>query len=410
MSFPVQPAPAQLGAFAALRHRDLRLYLPTVFGEGLGREIQSAAILWQIYELTSSPLHLGLIGLAEGIPVLVFSLLGGVIADSVDRRRFIVLTQGLAGLLSLALAALSATGLVEVWHVYLIVGASSILSALVSPARTALVASLVPRHHLLNAFGLERTARKASRLVGPALAGVLIAWLGVGATYGLNGAVYLLTLTALGLIRIGSQISVRGRSPLKSLLEGVSFVRCRTIIMVLVTTDLIVTVIGGYRVLLPVFARQFGVGPEGLGLLLSAPAVGGLVGGGVIIWLQDVRYKGLLMVASILAYCGALVVFAVSPWFSLSLLATAVLGGFDAAQALLRTTVVQTMTPDELRGRVSSLSSLVTQGVPAIGRAQSGLLAALVGAPLALLAGGIAGAIVILSIAVWRRDLRSADL
>lgn len=397
-------------AVAALENREFRLFYPTVLGDAIGSMFQQTAVLWQVYELTSSALHLGLTSLGEGLSILAFSLVGGVIADGMDRRRLIVTTQALAGVLNLALAGLTATGQVQVWHIYVFAMSNAALTATSGPARTALVASLVPRHHLLNALTLNFTARRVARLAGPALAGFSIALFGVATTYAINGAVYLVTLTALAAIRLAPSNSGRGESPLKSLLDGLSFVRRRSVIGVLVAMDAVAMLFGSFRVLLPVFARDLGVGAEGLGLLLSAPAAGGLLAAGVVMSLGEVRRKGLLVLGGLLAYCAALSLLAVSAWFWLSLLATGALGAADAFQAILRNAAIQAITPNELRGRVTSFQTTFTMGGPALGRAQLGGLATLLGAPLALLLCAVVCAAVLLGIAARWPELRKADL
>ena len=174
--------------------------------------------------------------------------------------------------------------------------------------------------------------------------------------------------------------------------------------------DLADVFFGSYRALLPVFASRLGVGPEGLGLFLSAPAAGALVGATFILMLGNVRYKGLLVAAGILAYCASLAVLALSPWFLLSLGTTVMLGFFDSIQATPRNAIIQSITPDELRGRVSSFQRMLTNGGPALGQAQSGAVATLIGAPLTLMVGAIICTVTILGILGKRRDLRAAEL
>ena len=397
-------------SLGALQYRDFRLFYSALLSAALGSQIQTTANIWQVYELTDSSLHLGLTGLARGLPILAFSLVGGVIADRVDRRRFIMLAQAINGLLAVALALLTATGRIQVWHIYLFTMISSALTAFSAPARNAIIPNLVPQTLLLNALGLNSTVWQMSHLVGPALAGTCIALFGLPTTYMMNGAAHLVTLAALAVMHLGP-LPARPRQPaLKSLLEGLSFVRYQSIILVLLAMDSAAVFFGSYRILLPVFARELGVGAEGLGLLLSAPAAGSLLGAAVIMSLGDVRYKGLFVVSGILAYCLFLVLLAASPWFFLSLLVTLALGFFDSLQAVPRNIVIQSITPNELRGRVSSFQSMLTNGAPALGHAQSGAVAALIGAPLAIVTGAVICAAVILGMAATRRDLREPAL
>jgi len=395
---------------AAFRHRDFRLFYASLVAAAVGAQIQTTANLWLIYQLTGSPLHLGLTGLARGIPILVFSLAGGVIADRMDRRRLLMITQAIAGLLSLALALLTATGRIQVWHIYVITLLGSSMNALHGPARNAMIPSLVPKEELLNALSLNSTVWQMSTLIGPALAGACIALFGLPPTYGMDGTAHLVTLTALSTIRVRPMLSPRTQSILKSLVEGIRFVGSQSIIVVLLTMDCAATFLGSYRALLPVLADHLGAGAHGLGLLFSAPAAGSLLGSAVLMSLGNVRYKGLFVVGGVVGYCLCLLMLAMSGWFPLSLLAASGLGFFDSVQAIPRNAVIQLMTPDGLRGRVSSFQRMMTNGIPALGQAQSGAVAALLGAPLALAAGALTCTAIILGLLAARRDLRAADL
>lgn len=394
----------------ALRYRDFRLFYFALVVAALGGQIQSTANMWLIYELTDSPLHVGLTGVARGIPILLFSLMGGIIADRLDRLRLILTTQAILGSLSLSLAALTATGHVRVWHIYLITLLGSTMTALHGPARTAIIPNLVPKEYLLNALSLNSTVWQMSNLLGPALAGTCITLFGLSTTYLIDGTAHAVTLVALLRIRPGEAPTSPPQSVLQSLVEGLSFVRSQSIILVLLVMDSAAMLFGSYRALLPVMARNLGLGAEGLGFLLSAPAAGALVGSAVIMSLENLRYKGLLVVGGILAYCLCLVMLATSSWFPLSLLAAIGLGFSDSLQSIPRNTVIQLMTPNELRGRVSSFQKIITNGAPALGQAQSGALATVLGAPTALAAGALTCAAVTLGMIAARRDLRAADL
>jgi MFS family permease len=402
--------PSLRRALVALEYRDFRLYYIALVVARVGEQLQATATMWQVYELTSSPLHLGLTGLARGIPIIVLSLIGGVIADRVDRRRFIIVSQGIVGALALALAALTATNLVDVWHIYAVILVSSALNAISAPARQAIIPNLVPREHLLNAIALNSTVWQISNIVGPALGGVSIALFGLPVTYAVNGLLHLITLGALVGMHLGVMPPRPRESPLRSFLDGFAFVRYQSIILVLLAMDSAATFFGAYRTVLPVFARDLGVGADGLGLLLAMPAIGGMLGATVIMSLGDVRYKGVLVTVGILAYCAALVLLALSPWFYLSLLATLLLGMFDSTQATPRNALIQAITPDELRGRVSSLQTMLTNGVPSMGQTQVGAVAAIIGAPLTVIVGAVACAAVVLGIAAKRKDLWDPNL
>jgi len=406
-----QDRPSLRRAVAALQHRDYSLFYLGLVVAAVGSQLQQIANIWQIYEMTNSPLHLGLTGLARAIPVIGLSLMGGIIADRVNRRQVVLIAQGVSGLTALALAGLTYTGLIDVWHIYATILVSGTLMALSAPARSAIIPNLVPRHHLMNAIALNATVWQIANIVGPAVGGLLIAAIGLGATYLTNGAAHVVTLVALAMIHMGPLAVRQRQSAYRSLVEGLSFVRRNSVILALLGTDAAATFFGHYRVLLPFVAANVGIGgPEGLGLLLAAPGVGSLLGAGAIMSLGDIRYKGLVAVTAILGYCVALVLLAISPWFLLALLVSGALGLLDSLQATPRNTVIQAITRDEVRGRVSSFQQMLTSGVPSLGQAYVGALAAVIGPPLALVTGAAACVAIVVGITARRPDLRARDL
>ncbi len=197
---------------------------------------------------------------------------------------------------------------------------------------------------------------------------------------------------------------------MKALAEAMSFLKKRSIIPILLAMDSAAMFFGAYRILMPIFADNLGVGAQGLGLLLSVSGMGAILGAGVIMSLGDVRYKGRYVLIGILAYCAGLVGLAVAPWFTLALLMSASLGFSDSVQAIPRNTVIQAITPDEIRGRVSSFQSMLTNGVPSLGQMQVGAVAALIGAPLTLIVGAVLCAATVISVVSARSDVMSRDL
>jgi MFS family permease len=416
--------PSLRRAVVALQHRDYRLFYIALLAAALGGQLQGTASLLQIWDLTGSPIHLGLIGLARGVPTFVLSLLGGVFADRIDRRFLIIGSQAVNGLGAIVLGALTFLGMIDVWHIYAVMLVNGSLAALSSPARQALIPNLVPRHHLLNAIALNSTVWQTANIIGPAVAGVMIASIaratgseaapnmaaGMAATYLANGVVHIVTLGALAAMRMGD-VPIRPREgALRSVVVGLSFMRERSIILALLATDSAAMLFGTYRGLVPVFATMLGVGPEGTGMLLAAPGVGSLVGAAAIMSLGDFRYKGWAVIGGILAYCAALVTFALSPWFLVSLVAAAALGFTDSVQSTPRNGVIQLLTPDELRGRVSAFQYMLVNGMPSLGQTLSGATATLFGAPIALTLGAAACALIVLGIAAARPDLRDEFL
>ena len=405
-----QDRPSLRRAVVALQYRDFRLFYIALVVAGVGSQIQTTANIWQIFELTNSPIQVGLTGLARAVPVIAFSLVGGVIADRVDRRRVIMGTQVVAGLLTLALAGLTYTGMIQVWHIYVTTLVNGLFMALGTPARTAVVPNLVPRHHLLNAVALSSTVYQASNIAGPAIGGILIAAAGLTATYLATGIAFIVSMVALALMVIGPVAGVHREGAWRSLVAGLGFVRRNSVIPSLLGMDAAATFFGHYRVVLPFVAAGLGMGADGLGLLLAAPGLGALIGAAGVMSFGDLRHKGLLAAAAILAYCVSLVLLAVSPWFLLTLVIAAGLGFFDSIQATSRNTVIQAITPDEMRGRVSAFQQTLTNGMPSLGQTYAGAVASILGPSVALISGATACAALVLGIAASRGEIRERDL
>ena len=370
-------------ALSALAYPDYRAFSISFLLTSLGAQLVQVAVLWQVYLITGSALLIGLTGLARAVPHIALSLVGGVIADRVNRVRLIQAGQLANGLLMLALAALTLLGRVEVWHLYLVTALNAAFTALTQPARTALIPRLVPADRLLNAIGLNATIGQVAQIVGPALGGIAIAAVDLGPVYVVNGLLYL---------------------------DGLKFVRSRSVIVSLLALDVGATALGSYRGLLPIFAATLGVGATGFGLLSAAPGVGALAGAAFILSLGDFRYKGVYTLCGVLAYCGAAIMLALSPWFWLSLVAAALLGATNSIQMIPRNTVILTISPDAMRGRVEAFRSMLAGGAPPLGYTLAGALADVFGPAMALVSGSLACVLFVGGIAAASRELRDPDL
>ena len=397
-------------AFAALAYRDYRRFALALLLTSLGAQLLQTIVLWQVYELTGSALLLGLTGLARAGPHIIFSLVGGVVADRANRVRLIQAGQIGNAVLVFALEGLILTGAVDVWHLYVMTFLNSAFTAVTQPARTALIPSLIPQGMLINAVALNATIGQTSQVIGPALAGVAIGALGLGPAYMLNGVLYLAAMAAITGVRTFAAPSATSDSPWRSFLDGLAFVRSKPVIVSLLVLDLGQTMLGSYRALLPVFAQALGVGASGYGLLSAAPGVGSLIGAGFILSLGDTKYKGLYTVFGVLAYCAALVLFALSPWFLLTLVASGLLGATNSIQMIPRNSVILAISPDALRGRVEAFRSTLAGGGPPLGYALSGGLAAVLGPSLALVVGAAACAALVAGVGITRRELRDPYL
>jgi MFS family permease len=396
--------------FIAFRYRDYRYLVISQLISALSTEFLNTSNAWQIYALTGSAVQLGLTGIARAIPVIAFSLVGGVIADRVDRRKIIIFSQVGSSLTALALAALSATGRVQPWHIFLVIFVNNTMSSAAMPARRAVLATVVPREHLMNAMATNSMLNQPNRIGAPALAGVLIAAFGTPVTYGLNGIFLLVNAVTLSRLQTDLKPEASGASPVKDLVEGLQFVRSHSIILVILLMDAAANVAGNFVVLFPILAARYAVGAVGFGLFGSAQAAGRLSASFGLMALGDFKRKGILIGVSLLVYAGFLIVLGLSPWFWLALLAVAGLGFSDGLQAQTRNVLVQLLTPNALRGRVSSFGQMLQNGGPALGQGVLGAMAAALGAPLALVTAGVICGTLNLAIFLARGDLRAPNL
>lgn len=373
-------------------------WLGTVFSQ-IGTRATVAANLWQVLQLTNSTLQVGLVGLAEAVALLLLAPLGGAVADRMDRRTLLQITQSTSLVASLGLTVLTFSGLVEPWHIYTAVVAIGAAQTFEGPARQALIPALVPKERLVDAFALTNPTRELAILLGPPFAGVLIATVGAGYVYAFDALTYGTLVAVLGLIGLPRVAPASRRlSVWRSIAEGFGYVKSRRLIWQLMSLDFAATFFSAYRVLLPSLARDvLQVGASGYGLLSAAPAAGAILGSAMVFRLRGVERKGLLVLGATMGYALAAIVLAQVPVFAVSLLAAGSLGVFDAITTTLRQAVVQLDTPDELRGRVTSAYQMVSRGGPSLGQAQMGALAASLTAPVAL----TLGAAVTLGYAVW---------
>ena len=397
-------------ALSSLAYADFRRLASSLLLTSLSTQLLQTIILWQVYQMTGSALLLGLSGLARAAPHMVLSLIGGVIADRLDRIYLIQAGQMANAILLLTLAILSLNGGVEIWHLYVITFLNSAFTAVTQPGRTAIIPSLVPQSNLVNAIALNATIGQTSQIIGPAIAGLMITTIGLGLGYLASSIFFLGAMAAIIGIRVHNASPSINESPWRSFMEGIAFVTSRPVIVSLLLLDLGATLLGSYRALLPIFAEALGVGAAGYGLLSAAPGIGSIVGSGLILSLGDMKYKGLYTVFGVLAYAIALVMLGLSPWFLISLIAAGLLGATNSVQMIPRNSVILTISPSQLRGRVEAFRSMLAGGGPPIGYTLSGLLAALFGAPAAVVMGAISCAVLVTVLGVFHSELRQKEL
>lgn len=363
---------------------------------------------WQIYELTDSPLQIGLIGLVRAVPQIAMLLFGGLLADSMDRRRLMIGTQIALFAVSAALALVTVAGKTSALTLYCVTVLLALLTSLESPARHSLVANLVPRKDLARATALYSSQRYVAVIAGPAIAGLVLALLGPAACYGIDALSWLVMLFSLFMIRVQlPPTGGWGNVSLTSLCTGWSFVLGHAVIFPLLLVDFGASVFGSVRALLPIYARDIlVVGPQGLGLLYAATATGSLAGAVGFSLVGQVRHAGRWILIGVAVYAISIVLFAHSQilWVSLALLVVSGIG--DTTSAVLRATINQLATPDQLRGRMASINSIFTNSGPQLGQFEAGAVAALLGAEMSVFSGGLVILILVALTAVVFPNIR----
>jgi len=376
--------------FPALRHRDLALLLAGQLVSLTGSQMQQVAVVWQLYLFTRSPWALGLLGLFRVLPLLVFALGGGVVADVFDRRRLMIGTQSTFALVSVALAVLSAFGAAGAWALYAAAALAGAASAFDAPARQALLPLLVPREDLPSALALSALVWQIATVVGPALGGVVLAWTGVVPIYALDAASFLAVIGALLAMHHRAPARTGTAVGLSAALEGLRFMQRAPIIRATMLLDFVATFFGGSMLLMPIFADQIlSVGPRGLGLLYASQPAGAALAGLVLSSRGIPRRQGAAVLVAVAAYGMAVAAFGVSRWFPLSLLALAASGAADTVSMVIRQTLRQLLTPDELRGRMTSINMIFFVGGPQLGEVEAGAVARAFGARVSVASGGL---------------------
>jgi MFS family permease len=396
---------ARAAGLGALSHRNFRLFF---FGQGIslaGTWMQMLALGWLVLELTNSPFAVGLNSALRALGVLLFTLYAGVVADRVDKRRLVMLTQALQMVEALTLAVLVWAGVVAVWQVMVLAAFVGVVNAFDIPARQSFIVELVGKDDLMNAIALNSSAFNAARVVGPAVGGALIGLVGVGMCFFLNGISYLAVIAGLLAIRLPAfQPRARTGTTWSGFQEVVAFLRGNRRVATLVVLTAVLSVFGfPFLVMMPVIARDvLHVGAAGFGALTAAVGVGAMVGAlAIAMNSARIRSTGRLMVLGGAAFGLLLSLFALSRSFVQSLLLLALTGGAMIVNNALTNTMLQTIVPDELRGRIMGFYSFVFVGMSPLGAFQAGAVAERFGAPWAVGAGGAVCALAVV-VAAWR--------
>ena len=376
--------------FRALRHRNFQLFFAGQFISLTGTWMQSVAQSWLVYRLTGSVVLLGMIGFASQIPVFLLAPFGGTFADRYNRHRILMFTQSFAMLMAFSLALLTLTGSIQIWHLFVIAAGLGIANAFDIPARQAFAVDMVGKDDLINAIALNSSMFNGARIVGPAIAGVLVALVGEGWCFFANAVSYIAVLSGLLLMKITPVVRHSQGSALAHIAEGFGYVAKTPPVRALLLLLGLVSLMGGpYAVLMPIFADQYlGGGSSTLGFLMGASGCGALLAALLLASRKEVFGLGRWVAYACGGLGVSLVLFSFSRSFWLSALLLLPVGFSMMTQMSSSNTLVQAMIPDELRGRVMSLYSMMFMGVAPIGALVAGTLAGMIGAPETIAIGG----------------------
>ena len=353
--------------------------------------MHAIALSWQVFELTGSVALLGVLGLVRAISIMTVSLAGGAIADSVNRRQLLIVTNLILLLLSGGLAVATWQGFVNVGMLFVVAALVAAVSSFDGPARQALIPTLVPRRRIPDAMSLNILTGNVADMLGPALGGFAIAVIGISGTYAIDALSFLAVVIALLFMEQRDAARVKiSRGSVAMVVEGLRFVRRTPVIYGIMLLDFLATILGATVALTPVFAEiVFDAGPQGLGLLNSAPAIGAVAGAAVMSLAPTPRKPGRLILAAVASYGVFLALFGLSPNIWLAMLFLAGYGASDAVSMTMRHTIRNLATPDHLRGRVAATHSTFSSGGPRLGEFQTGLAASFIGVRATTVAGGI---------------------
>ena len=400
---------------AALRHRNFRLIWIGLLLSFTGSFMQTAALLWHVSLLVApdkKALALGAVGLVRVVPIIVFSMLSGVVADAWNRRRLMMLTQTGSAAVAVALAVLAFRGLTSVWPIYVLAALSSAVGAFDLPARQSLVPTLVPREDLPNAISLNTIMQQTAQVLGPALAGIIIASTSVAWVYTVNAFSFLAVMTALLMMRNVPERAEKATASddvsWRAAREGLRFVFRTPLIRSTMLLDFFATFFSSATALLPIFAQDIlEVGATGYGWLYAAPAVGATMMSAVMVVLTSrIERRGPVLLWAVAMYGAATVGFGSSRTFWLTFACLALTGAADTVSMVFRNVIRQLETPDRLRGRMIGVNMIFFIGGPQLGEGEAGAVANWFGAPFSVITGGLGCLIAVAWVAATTPQLR----
>jgi MFS family permease len=381
----------------------------------LGSQLTVVAIPYQVFKLTHSSLDVGLVGLAQIVPVLAGSLFGGSIADAVDRRVLLLVTQVCLAACSLGLALNSSGGHPAIWPLYALSALSAGIASVDSPARSAVLANLVDRGMFASANALWQLLYQVSQVAGPAVAGLLLGEFGIGSVYWIDAATFAVSILAVASLPELRPPGGGTRFGLSSIAEGLRFLKGRPVLQGTFVIDLNAMVLGMPRALFPALAlTRFHAGAGTLGLLYAAPGAGALIGALLTGWVVAVKKQGRAVIVAVAIWGLAITAFGLVPWLAAALAMLAVAGAADVVSAVFRGTILQLEAPEALRGRLSSVHTAVVTGGPRIGDFEAGAVATLSTPEISVVSGGL-GCLVGVALVTWlmprfaRYDISKSD-
>ena len=401
----------------ALKHRRFALLWAGLLISTAGSQMQVWAIYWHLRDLSTDPIVVSGIGVAKFLPILAFALVGGLAADTFNRRGIVFITQIMMTLIATGLGLLTAFGHVQLWQIYIMVAIQGIAVSFDGPARQSMIPSLVAREDLRGAFGLQSIAADVGAVIGPALSGLVIATLGLQWTYWINAISFLAVILALilmGPVETVHSIDPRKQLPMYKRMDfsgipvGIRFILGHPIILSSMILDFFATFFSSANTLLPFVARDIlHVGAIGYGWLSAAQSIGSVTVAVILTQAVSIRKQGKLLLWGVIAFGAATIVFGVSHNYALTMLALILVGAGDAVSTVLRNTIRQLQTPDEMRGRMISINQIFFAGGPQLGEVEAGAVAQVFGTPFAIISGGIGCIVAVIVVAIKWPALRN---
>lgn len=391
----------------ALKHRSFALLWLGLMISIVGSQMQQWALFWHISRLSSDPIAVSIVGGVRFLSVVGFSLIGGLVADRYDRRKILFVTQSTSMSVALILGVLTLSGDIRLWHIYALTAVQAAAMAFDLPARQALVPNLVPREDLPSAFSLQSIAFNTGSILGPALSGIVIGYLGQEYAYLLNGATFLGVILALLLLGPVAQSRLQVQRGLHAawtdIRQGVSFIRKQPLILSTMILDFIATFFASANTLLPFFAQNvLHVGEVAYGWLAAAQSIGAVFVGIIASQYSHIRRQGPLLLGAVAVFGAATILFGLSRLYAVIFLALALMGAADSVSTIIRNTIRQLNTPDSLRGRMTSINQIFFMGGPQLGEIEAGAVAQFFGVPFAIVSGGIGTILgVWMIVAIW---------